>query len=87
VSDLKNEVSLASEEQSRGIAQINIAVNQMEGVTQQNAAMVEQASSAADSLSEQAAKLRSAVDTFKLNGMEKRDIISPRPLQLENHPR
>ncbi|WP_233958277.1 methyl-accepting chemotaxis protein [Pectobacterium versatile] len=86
VSDLINEVSLASEEQSRGIAQINIAVNQMEGVTQQNAAMVEQASSAADSLSEQAAKLRNAVDTFKLNGMAKRSTISPQPLQLENYP-
>lgn len=86
VSDLINEVSLASEEQSRGITQINIAVSQMESVTQQNAAMVEQASSAADSLSEQAAKLRSAVDTFKLNGMDKRGTISPRPLQLESYP-
>ncbi|MBA0173003.1 methyl-accepting chemotaxis protein [Pectobacterium versatile] len=82
VSDLINEVSLASEEQSRGIAQINIAVNQMEGVTQQNAAMVEQASSAADSLSEQAATLRSAVDEFKLNSTSKGNAISARPLQL-----
>lgn len=66
VANIIDEVALASEEQSRGIEQINIAVNEMEGMTQQNAAMVEQALSAATSLSEQADELQHAVGVFKL---------------------
>ncbi|MEA9393387.1 methyl-accepting chemotaxis protein [Acerihabitans sp. TG2] len=66
VANIIDDVALASEEQSHGIDQINIAVNEMEGMTQQNAAMVEEALSAAKSLSEQADELQQAVSVFKL---------------------
>ncbi|MCC8396375.1 methyl-accepting chemotaxis protein [Paraburkholderia sp. MMS20-SJTR3] len=60
------EISLASEEQRNGIEQVNLAVTQMDDVTQQNAALVEQASAAAHALAEQAGSLRDAVAVFKL---------------------
>ncbi|RDV00262.1 methyl-accepting chemotaxis protein [Trinickia dinghuensis] len=68
VSDLVAEIAAASEEQGRGIVQVNLAVNQMDKVTQQNAALVEQAAAAAQSLEEQASKLKGAVAVFKLAG-------------------
>ena len=49
-----------------GIEQINIAVTQMDEVTQQNAALVEQASAAAQAMAEQAESLRTTVEVFKL---------------------
>jgi methyl-accepting chemotaxis protein len=58
----------ASEEQRGGIEQVNLAVTQMDEVTQQNAALVEQASAAAQALAEQAASLRNAVAVFRLRG-------------------
>jgi methyl-accepting chemotaxis protein len=69
VASIIDEVSLASEEQSEGIAQINIAVNEMEGMTQQNAAMVEEALTAAKSLSNQAVNLEQSVSVFKLQAV------------------
>ncbi|MGN6234380.1 MAG: methyl-accepting chemotaxis protein [Trinickia sp.] len=60
------EIAVASSEQSRGIEQVSQAVVQMDEVTQHNAALVEQASAAAQSLKEQAASLRSAVSSFRL---------------------
>jgi methyl-accepting chemotaxis protein len=66
VSDIVGEIAAASEEQSRGIEQVNQAVGQMDEVTQQNAALVEHAASAAQSLEEQATKLKDAVSVFKL---------------------
>ncbi|GAB3628408.1 chemotaxis protein [Pandoraea terrae] len=66
VSDIVSEIAAASEEQSRGIEQVNQAVVQMDVVTQQNATLVEQAATAAQSLEEQALKLRDAVSVFKL---------------------
>ncbi|MGF6767563.1 methyl-accepting chemotaxis protein-1 (serine sensor receptor) [Paraburkholderia sp. GAS199] len=68
VSDLMGEIATASEEQSVGIEQINRAVAQMDQVTQQNAALVEQASAAALSLESQAGELESAVSVFRLAG-------------------
>ncbi|MDP2028117.1 MAG: methyl-accepting chemotaxis protein [Thiobacillus sp.] len=56
----------ASQEQSAGIAQINQAVSQMDEMTQQNAALVEQSAAASESLQDQAAKLATLVDTFRL---------------------
>jgi methyl-accepting chemotaxis protein len=70
VSNLIAEIAAASNEQSSGIAQVNTAVTQMDGVTQQNAAMVEEASAAASALEEQARKLNEAVNVFKLSGSE-----------------
>ena len=60
-------IAAASDEQSRGIEQVSQAVVQMDEVTQHNAALVEQASAAAQSLKEQAAGLRRAVSSFKLD--------------------
>ena len=67
VTDIIGEISAASEEQSKGIEQVNIAINQMDQTTQQNAAMVEQASAAAHSLEEQAQALRDAVNVFHVS--------------------
>jgi len=61
-----DEISLASSEQMQGISQVSIAVSQMDGVTQNNAALVEESSSASQSLSEQAHALRTMVGTFKV---------------------
>ncbi|OZA12772.1 MAG: hypothetical protein B7X94_03365 [Hydrogenophilales bacterium 17-62-8] len=62
------EIAAASQEQSAGIEQVNQAITQMDDVTQQNAALVEQAAAAAMSLQEQAHKLSEAVSVFKLDG-------------------
>ncbi|WP_233804639.1 methyl-accepting chemotaxis protein [Paraburkholderia sp. HP33-1] len=66
VTHIVSEISVASEEQSRGIEQINRAVTQMDEATQQNAALVEQAAAAAASLEEQAAALDGAVAVFRM---------------------
>jgi methyl-accepting chemotaxis protein len=66
VSDIVGEIAAASEEQGRGIEQVNQAVGQMDEVTQQNAALVEQAAAAAQSLEEQATRLKDAVSVFKV---------------------
>ena len=67
VTDIVNEISAASLEQSTGIEQVNQAVGQMDQVTQQNAALVEEASAAAHSMAEQAHALREAVSVFKVD--------------------
>jgi len=59
-------ISLASAEQMQGISQVSIAVNEMDGVTQNNAALVEESSSASQSLSAQAHALREAVNAFRI---------------------
>ncbi|WP_206952125.1 methyl-accepting chemotaxis protein [Trinickia acidisoli] len=64
VTDIIGKISAASGEQSSGIEQINRAVVQMDSVTQQNAALVEEAAAAATSLEEQAAQLDAAVAAF-----------------------
>lgn len=66
MSDIVGEIAAASEEPSRGIERVNLAVGQMDEVTQQNAALVEQAAAAAHSLEEQATSLKDAVSVFKL---------------------
>ncbi|WP_409450647.1 methyl-accepting chemotaxis protein [Aquabacterium sp. J223] len=66
VTDLMGEISSASQEQSSGVSQIGEAVGQMDQVTQQNAALVEESAAAADSLKSQAAKLVDAVAVFRL---------------------
>jgi len=67
VTDIMEEISTASVEQSGGIDQVAKAVSQMDEVTQQNAALVEQAAAAAQSLEDQAGALRDAVAIFKLS--------------------
>ena len=66
VSAIMNEIMNASSEQATGIEQINIALTQMDQVTQQNAALVEEAAAAAESMREQAEALVGAVSVFKL---------------------
>jgi len=66
VSEVINEISAASNEQSDGIEQINQAITQMDEVTQQNAALVEEAAAASQSLQVQAQYLEDAVGVFKL---------------------
>jgi methyl-accepting chemotaxis protein I, serine sensor receptor len=67
VTDIMGEIAAASEEQSGGIDQVARAVTQMDEVTQQNAALVEEAAAAASSLEDQAGKLRTAVAVFQLD--------------------
>jgi methyl-accepting chemotaxis protein len=66
VTDIMGEIAAASIEQSNGIGQVSKAVTQMDSVTQQNAALVEQAAAAASSLETQAGDLRSSVAVFRL---------------------
>ncbi|MDO8040149.1 methyl-accepting chemotaxis protein [Janthinobacterium sp. SUN137] len=66
VTGIVSEISAASVEQSTGIEEINRAIAQMDEVTQQNAALVEEAAAASQSLQEQAARLADVVGTFKL---------------------
>jgi methyl-accepting chemotaxis protein len=66
VSQIIGEIAVASDEQSRGIEQVNRAVAQMDEVTQHNAALVEQAVASAQSLDEQAALLSSTMSEFRL---------------------
>ncbi len=68
VADIMSEIAHASEEQSSGIAQVNQAIVQMDDVTQQNAALVEEAAAAAQSMRDQADLLAQAVSVFKLSG-------------------
>jgi len=67
VTGIMSEITAASNEQSQGIEQIGQAITQMDGVTQQNAALVEEAAAAAQSLQDQAARLNEAVAVFRLN--------------------
>ncbi|MYN17292.1 methyl-accepting chemotaxis protein [Rugamonas sp. FT107W] len=66
VNEVITRISDASAEQAQGIAEVNHAVGQMDDVTQQNAALVEQAAAAAASLQEQAVQLSQAVSVFKV---------------------
>ncbi|HEX7644511.1 MAG TPA: methyl-accepting chemotaxis protein [Burkholderiaceae bacterium] len=67
VADIMNEIASASFEQSEGIGQVNEAITQMDEATQQNAALVEEAAAAAQSLQDQAAMLAQVVSIFKLD--------------------
>ncbi len=67
VKDIMDEIVSASDEQSRGISQVTQAVHEMDGVTQQNAALVQEATAAAASLEEQARQLAQTVLVFKLS--------------------
>ncbi|MFL9878148.1 methyl-accepting chemotaxis protein [Herbaspirillum rhizosphaerae] len=74
VADIMGEITAASQEQSVGIESVNRAITQMDEITQQNAALVEQAAAAAESLQEQAGLLTQAVSVFKLSGAHHSDV-------------
>ena len=67
VNDIIERISVASTEQAEGIAEVNHAVGQMDDMTQQNAALVEQAAAAAESLHEETVNLAQAVSIFKID--------------------
>jgi uncharacterized phage infection (PIP) family protein YhgE len=62
------EITAASQEQTSGIEQINMAIAQMDEVTQQNAALVEEAAAAAQSMQNQAGNLSQVVSVFRISG-------------------
>jgi methyl-accepting chemotaxis protein len=76
VTDLIQEISAATTEQTSGLGQINNAVSQLDQVTQQNAALVEESAAAADSLAQQAQRLVEAVAQFKLSEHEAAQAIA-----------
>ncbi|MFN7855428.1 MAG: methyl-accepting chemotaxis protein [Acidovorax sp.] len=76
VTDIVGEISLASGEQSTGVSQIGDAVTQMDQVTQQNAALMEEMATAASSLSQQARELVESVAFFKLDAEHNRAALS-----------
>jgi methyl-accepting chemotaxis protein len=80
VTDIMNEISSASREQEGGITQINHAITEMDSVTQQNAALVEEAAGAAGSLQEQADRLAQMVAVFKV---ETQAAAAPRKVAVQ----
>ena len=68
VTDVMAEIAASSMEQALGIEQVNKAVTSMDSVTQQNAALVQEASAAAHALSEQASNLTELISRYRLNG-------------------
>ena len=83
VTAIMAEITSAGEEQSQGIRQVNEAVIEMDSVTQQNAALVEQAAAAASSLQDQAVELSNIVSVFKLKEMEYSPVLdSGSPIRL-----
>jgi methyl-accepting chemotaxis protein-1 (serine sensor receptor) len=81
VTDIMAEISAASQEQSSGIEQVNQTITQMDETTQQNAALVEEASAAARSMEEQAQALAQAVSVFVLD-----DNASRAPARMASAP-
>lgn len=77
VTDIMAEITAASSEQSSGILQINQAVIQIDGMTQQNAALVEQAAAAASSMEDQARQLVKLVETFKIDSSRYQASFAP----------
>ncbi len=83
VTDVMSEIMAASQEQTSGIEQINQAIMQMDQVTQQNAALVEEAAAAAASLQDQTGNLAQVVSVFKLDGTA---AAANAPLKTESRP-
>jgi methyl-accepting chemotaxis protein len=74
IDDLVRQISSSSQEQASGLAEVNTAVNHMDQVVQQNAAMVEQATAATHSLKGETAQLVSLVSRFKIGGGERPEL-------------
>ncbi|EIF34916.1 methyl-accepting chemotaxis protein [Burkholderia sp. Ch1-1] len=85
VTDIMGEIAAASSEQSRGIEQVNQAITQMDEVTQQNAALVEEAAAASTSLEDQGRQLTEAVAFFRVGAAVAGQPARPRPEPLR-HP-
>ncbi|WP_428422414.1 methyl-accepting chemotaxis protein [Methylibium sp.] len=70
VSDIIGEITAAAAEQSEGIGQVNTAVTNLDQMTQQNAALVEQSAAAAESLKDQAIRLAASISVFRVDGSD-----------------
>ncbi|HAT32412.1 MAG TPA: methyl-accepting chemotaxis protein [Janthinobacterium sp.] len=81
VADIMSEITAASEEQSLGIEQVNMAINEMDEMTTQNAALVEQSAAAAQSMQDEAGTLAASVMVFKLS-----DDGQTRPVAMARAP-
>ncbi|HJU99770.1 MAG TPA: methyl-accepting chemotaxis protein [Burkholderiaceae bacterium] len=79
VTDIMSEISAATGEQTAGLEQINQAIIEMDNVTQQNAALVEQAAAAAQAMQDQALSLEQTISVFKLDGAPSPAIQASRP--------
>jgi len=79
VTDIMGEIASASSEQSKGIGQVGTAISQMDSVTQQNAALVEESSATSSSLEQQAYQLTEIVSVFKLPGDAAAQSAASRP--------
>jgi methyl-accepting chemotaxis protein len=77
VTDIMSEIANASAEQSAGIEQVNLSIIEMDSMTQQNAALVEEAAAAAQSLQDQAGELARVVSIFKLTEGEQYRVEAP----------
>jgi len=77
VTGIMGEIASASQEQNAGIEQINVAITQMDQVTQQNASLVEEAAAAAESMQDQAARLAQLVAVFKLDAQASGATVTP----------
>ncbi|TMH06749.1 MAG: HAMP domain-containing protein [Betaproteobacteria bacterium] len=86
VSDIIGEITAAASEQSSGIGQVNTAVTQLDQMTQQNAALVEESAAAAASLKEQANKLTSVVSTFRIAATQEAPALAVVAAHGEAHP-
>jgi methyl-accepting chemotaxis protein len=80
VAEIMSEISAASQEQSAGIEEVNRAIAQMDDMTQRNAALVEEAAAAAESMKGQAGQLAQAVSVFKI-APEATMMVSPKMAQ------
>src|SRR5690606_32159706 len=83
VTAIMAEIATASLQQAEGINQVNAAVSDMDGVTQQNAALVQEAAAAAGSLQDQAQRLTEVVAVFKLNTREVIDVTQNNSLSAD----
>ncbi len=86
VTDIMSEISSASQEQSAGIAQVNMSIIEMDSMTQQNAALVEEAAAAAQSLQDQANELAHVVSVFKLVEGEMPHVSQPSAMETSPSP-
>jgi len=84
VTDIMGDIAAASVEQTAGIERVNNAITEMNSVTQQNSALVEEAAAAAQSLQDQAGHLEQVVSIFKLEGVQVASSSRMSPMRISN---
>ncbi len=85
VAQMVAEISAASDEQKRGIDQINIAIGELDTMTQQNAALVEETASASEEMSNQSQELQVMMERFKIRDDIRSDVFSKKRKELHLH--